>query len=128
MLLRGPGEKRRPTRSRRPIRALRSPALAVLAVAALFYNIGFFVLLAFSPFPLGFDALGIGLTFFGWGVALAISSVWVAPLLTRRMPRTAVLLVVLPLLALDLVAAGSSSRSPRRSSRASSSAGCCSAS
>ena len=43
----------------------------MLAVAALFYNIGFFVLLAFSPFPLGFGALGIGLTFFGWGVALA---------------------------------------------------------
>ena len=41
--------------------------------AALFYNIGFFVLLAFSPFPLGFDALGIGLTFFGWGVGLAIT-------------------------------------------------------
>lgn len=107
LLLRG-GEdgERTPTRLGDPIRALRRPALALLAVAALFYNIGFFVLLAFSPFPLGFSALGIGLTFFGWGVALAISSVWVAPLLTRRMPRTSVLLLVLPLLVLDLVVAG----------------------
>lgn len=106
VLLRGPGEKRAPVPLSAPIKALRKPALAVLAVAALFYNIGFFVLLAFSPFPLGFDALGIGLTFFGWGVALAITSVWVAPILTNRMPRTTVLLMVLPLLSLDLVAAG----------------------
>jgi predicted MFS family arabinose efflux permease len=106
VLLRGPGEKRAPVPLSAPIKALRNPALAVLAVAALFYNIGFFVLLAFSPFPLGFGALGIGLTFFGWGVALAITSVWVAPILTNRMPRTTVLLMVLPLLSLDLVAAG----------------------
>ena len=95
-----------PTRLSAPLRALRNPALALLAGAALFYNIGFFVLLAYTPFPLGFEAMGIGLTFFGWGVGLAITSVWVAPLLTARMPRTTVLGIVLPLLALDLVAAG----------------------
>jgi MFS transporter, ACDE family, multidrug resistance protein len=105
VLLRGPGEKRQPVPLSAPFRALRQPALAVLAVAALFYNIGFFVLLAFSPFPLGFGAMGIGFTFFGWGVALAITSVWVAPLMTRRMPRTTVILIVLPLLAVDLLVA-----------------------
>jgi predicted MFS family arabinose efflux permease len=105
VLLRGPDEKRTPVRLSAPFTALRRPALAFLAVTALFYNIGFFVLLAFSPFPLGFGALGIGLTFFGWGVALAITSVWVAPLLVRRFRRTSVMLVVLPLLALDLLAA-----------------------
>jgi predicted MFS family arabinose efflux permease len=94
------------TRLTAPIRALRTPALALLAVAALFYNIGFFVLLAFTPFPLGFDAIGLGLTFFGWGVAVAVTSVWVAPLLTARMRRTTALGIVLPLLAADLIAAG----------------------
>ncbi|MFE7196065.1 MFS transporter [Microbacterium oxydans] len=106
VLLRGPREKREPVKFSAPFRALRRPALAVLAVTALFYNIGFFVLLAFSPFPLGFGAMGIGFTFFGWGVALAVTSVWVAPLLMRRMPRTRIILVVLPLLAVDLIAAG----------------------
>ncbi|WP_101846107.1 MFS transporter [Zhihengliuella sp. ISTPL4] len=106
VLLRGPGEKRTPVKFSAPFTALRRPALAILAVAALFYNIGFFVLLAFSPFPLGFGAMGIGLTFFGWGVALAITSVWVAPVLMRRMTRTHVILTVLPLLAVDLVVAG----------------------
>jgi predicted MFS family arabinose efflux permease len=106
VLLRGPFERREPIPFSAPFKALRIPALAVLAVVALFYNIGFFVLLAFSPFPLGFSAMGIGLTFFGWGVALAVTSVWVAPLLLRRWRRTTVMLVILPLLAIDLVVAG----------------------
>jgi predicted MFS family arabinose efflux permease len=106
VLLRGPREERKPIAFSAPFTALRRPALAILAVAALFYNIGFFVLLAFSPFPLGFGAMGIGLTFFGWGVALAVTSVWVAPVLMRRMPRTRIILLVLPLLAVDLIVAG----------------------
>ena len=106
VLLRGPSEKPVPVPLSAPFRALRIPSLAVLALAALFYNIGFFVLLAFSPFPLGFGAMGIGFTFFGWGVALAITSVWVAPLLLRFMARTTVMLLTLPLLAIDLVIAG----------------------
>jgi len=95
-----------PTKLSAPFRALAQPALALLAAAALFYNIGFFTLLAYTPFPLGFGAMGIGLTFFGWGVGLAVTSVWVAPFLTARMKRTTVLSTVLPLLALDLGAAG----------------------
>jgi len=105
-LVRGSDEKRSPMRFSAPFRALGRPALAVLAVTALFYNIGFFVLLAFSPFPLGFGAMGIGFTFFGWGVALAITSVWVAPVLMRRLSRTAIILTTLPLLAADLIVAG----------------------
>lgn len=106
VLLKGTDEKRTPVPFSAPFKALRHPALATLAIAALFYNIGFFVLLAFSPFPLGFGAMGIGFTFFGWGVALAITSVWVAPILMRRMKRTHIILLVLPLLAIDLIAAG----------------------
>ena len=105
VLLRGPSERRAPVPLSAPFRALRVPALAVLAITALFYNIGFFVLLAFSPFPLGFGAMGIGLTFFGWGVGLAVTSVWLAPILVRRMARATIMLITLPLLALDLVAA-----------------------
>ncbi|MFG6401730.1 MFS transporter [Microbacterium sp. P04] len=105
VLLRGPEPERAPVALSAPFRALTHPALAVLAVTALFYNIGFFVLLAFSPFPLGFGAMGIGFTFFGWGVALAVTSVWVAPLLLRAVRRTTAMLVVLPLLAVDLIVA-----------------------
>lgn len=74
-------------------RALNDPALRTLSATALCYNITFFVLLAYSPFPLesaaharGIElgAFGLGLVFFGWGVALAITSVVIAPILTRR--------------------------------------------
>ena len=109
MLKKNP-EKPVPTKLSAPFRALGRPALGFLAAAALFYNIGFFVLLAYTPFALADlgikDAITLGLIFFGWGVALAVTSVWVAPLLTARMPRTRVLWLIMPLLAIDLAAAG----------------------
>jgi predicted MFS family arabinose efflux permease len=99
-------EKRVPTKLSAPLRALGNPVILVLAAAALFYNIGFFVLLAYTPFPLKMSAIGLGLVFFGWGVAVAVTSVWVAPMLTARIKRTTVLASTLPLLAADLVGAG----------------------
>jgi predicted MFS family arabinose efflux permease len=99
-------EPRERTKFSAPIRALAQPTLLLLAIASLFYNIGFFVLLAYTPFPLGFGAIGIGLTFFGWGVALAVGSVWIGPMLTARLKRRTLLMIALPTLALDLVAAG----------------------
>jgi predicted MFS family arabinose efflux permease len=97
-----------PTKLSAPFRALGNPALALLAVAALFYNIGFFTLLAYTPFalPAGTSAIQLGLIFFGWGLCVAVSSVWIAPMITARLQRTTALSVVLPLLALDLVLAG----------------------
>ncbi|NEN07917.1 MFS transporter [Diaminobutyricibacter tongyongensis] len=109
-LLRKDPEKLTPTPLSAPFRALANPSLGFLAAAALFYNIGFFVLLAYTPFalvPLGVSsAISLGFIFFGWGVSLAVTSVWVAPLLTRWLPRTRVLWIVMPLLAVDLAAAG----------------------
>lgn len=67
-----------------PILALRHRGLLITGVTALLYNFGFFTLLAFTPFPLDLGALEIGGIFFGWGVLLAITSVWVAPRLQRR--------------------------------------------
>ena len=109
-LLKKNPEKPVPTKLSAPFRALARPALGFLAAAALFYNIGFFVLLAYTPFALARlgieDAITLGFIFFGWGVALAVTSVWVAPLLTSRLPRTRVLWIIMPLLAIDLLAAG----------------------
>lgn len=68
-----------------PFRALAHRGLLSIAVAALLYNFGFFTLLAFTPFVLGFSAIPIGLIFCGWGIALAITSVFVAPVLQRRL-------------------------------------------
>jgi MFS transporter, ACDE family, multidrug resistance protein len=114
LLKRNPDEVRQPLPLAAPFRALGRPALAVLAVTALCYNLGFFTLLAWTPYPLfvhGFGALSTGLTFFGWGLAVAVTSVWVAPLLTRRMRRTTILAIVLPLLGADLLVASLSTAS-----------------
>nr|WP_307863410.1 MFS transporter [Leucobacter tardus] len=93
------------------IRALRHPALLTLAVVAVFYNFGFFTLLAYSPYPMEaaaaasgaeFGAHQLGLVFFGWGLALAITSVTVAPALTRRFGLRPVLFTMLGGLAILL--------------------------
>ncbi|MGH7761928.1 MAG: MFS transporter [Candidatus Dormibacteraceae bacterium] len=67
-----------------PLRALRDPGLRTMAITALCYNFGFFTLFAYTPFPLGLDAHGLGLVFFGWGIGVAITSVFVAPRLRDR--------------------------------------------
>ncbi len=85
-----------------PFRALRYPGLLTIALTALFYNMGFFTLLAFTPFPLDMTAHQVGLIFFGWGLLLAIASVWVAPVLQRRFGSVPTVLASLSLFALDL--------------------------
>ena len=76
-----------------PFRALRHRGLLGVAITALFYNFGFFTLLAFTPFPLDMSAHQIGLIFFGWGLALAFTSVVVAPRLQARFGTVPTLLV-----------------------------------
>jgi predicted MFS family arabinose efflux permease len=87
-----------------PFRALRHPGLLTVALTALFYNTGFFTLLAFTPFPLDMSAAQVGWIFFGWGVLLAITSVWLAPWLEKRLGVVATAMGSLTLFALDLVA------------------------
>jgi ACDE family multidrug resistance protein len=89
-----------------PFKALRHRSLLVVALTSLLYNFGFFTLLAFTPFPLDMSAHQIGLIFFGWGVLLAISSVWVAPRLQRRVGTVTSLLLALGSFAVILLLMG----------------------
>jgi len=92
------------TSIRDPFRALRHRGLLCIAVTALLYNFGFFTLLAFTPFPLDMSAHDVGLIFFGWGLALAFTSVIVAPWLQRRFGTIDTLLASLASLAVILAA------------------------
>ncbi|GAA3848502.1 MFS transporter [Brevibacterium ammoniilyticum] len=95
-------------------RALAHPGIAVMAASALLYNFAFFILLAYSPFPVeaaaermgieNFGAMGLGYVFFGWGICLAITSVFGAPLLTKHFKRRTTLIMVLVVMAALLVA------------------------
>lgn len=89
-----------------PLKALRHRSLATVAVTALLYNFGFFTLLAFTPFPLAMSARQIGLIFFGWGIGLALTSVFAAPRLQRRFGTLPVVMTSLLLFGIDLAVMG----------------------
>jgi len=58
-------------------RALRRRGLLSIGIMALFYNFGFFTILAYTPYALPrLTAQELGFVYFGWGVLLAICSVF----------------------------------------------------
>ena len=67
-----------------PLRALRHRALRGSGLTAIFYNFGFFTLLAYTPFVLNLNIHQLGYTFTAWGLLLAIFAVFVAPRVGRR--------------------------------------------
>ncbi|GIP40450.1 multidrug efflux protein YfmO [Paenibacillus sp. J31TS4] len=89
-----------------PFRALAYPGLLTLGITAFLYNFGFFTLMAYSPFVLDLSERQLGYVFFGWGLMLAITSVFVAPRLQRRFGSIGSMCAVLTLFAIDLVLMG----------------------
>jgi MFS transporter, ACDE family, multidrug resistance protein len=96
--------KDEPTRAKvaisAPIRALRHRGLLTVSASAFFYNYGFFTILAWTPFVLGWGPTAIGLLFFGWGLLVAISSVVWAPRLAARVGEVRAMMLTLGVFAL----------------------------
>ena len=88
-----------------PFRALRDRGLRTVALAALCYNFAFFTLLAYTPFPIGLDAHGLGFVFFVWGLGVALTSVFLAPRLQARFGTLRTTYVVLAAIGLILLVA-----------------------
>lgn len=104
VLLGRPAVKPEPVAVTAGLAAVREPALRTLGLVAIFYNYGFFTLLAYSPYPIDeaaaaggrdFGATELGYVFFGWGLVLALSSVFLAPRLTLHFRLIPVLVTVL---------------------------------
>lgn len=89
-----------------PIKALKFPGLFLLGLTAFLYNIGFFTLMAYSPFVMNLDEHGLGYVFLGWGLCLAFTSVFVAPKLQAKFGTIKSMCVMLTLFALTLLAMG----------------------
>jgi nucleotide-binding universal stress UspA family protein len=75
-----------------------------MAIVAVLYNFGFFTILAYTPFPLGLSAHQLGIVYFGWGLLVALTSVFAAQRLERRFGLVPVLGVALAGVAADLLA------------------------
>ncbi|MGV3464221.1 MAG: MFS transporter [Heyndrickxia sp.] len=89
-----------------PFRALKHYSLLVFGIAAALYNFGFFTLLAYAPFVMGLDEHGLGFVFLGWGILLAITSVFMAPKLQKTFGTVKSMCLMLFLFALVLLAMG----------------------
>jgi MFS family permease len=86
-----------------PFRALRHKPLLLTGLTAVFYNIGFFTILAAGPFALpDADIIQIGWIYFGWGVLVAVVSVFVAPRVQRLVGTVPAVIGTLVLFMLDL--------------------------
>ncbi|MGI5201977.1 MFS transporter [Spirillospora sp. CA-108201] len=86
-----------------PIRALRHRGLLIMSLTALCYNWGFFTVLGYAPFPMHLSALKLGLVFTGWGLLVAVFSVFGAPWLQRRFGLARTLYGNLALFAVDVL-------------------------
>lgn len=89
-----------------PFRALKHRSLLIFGIAAALYNFGFFTLLAYAPFVMGLDEHGLGFVFLGWGILLAVTSVFMAPKLQQSFGTVKSMCLMLFLFALVLVAMG----------------------
>lgn len=95
-----------PTSITAPFKALRHKGLLTVSITALLYNFGFFTLLAYTPFPLDMGTYAIGFIFCGWGILLAVSSVFLAPKLQARFGTLPMMGLSLGLFAADLAVMG----------------------
>ena len=104
----GPVRRSRPARVSLtdPLQALGHGGLRSMAIVAVLYNFGFFTILAYTPFPLGLSTHQLGIVYFGWGLLVALTSVFGAQRLERRFGLVAVLGVALAGVAIDLFAGG----------------------
>lgn len=78
-----PKNRENPRRARDMFEALRTRPVLVTALAGLGYSYAFFTILAYSPLYLHLKALPLGFTYFGWGILVAISSVFIVRWLRR---------------------------------------------
>jgi MFS family permease len=106
VLLKDSPKPARKTSLGEPFRALKHRGLRTIALTALFYNFGFFTLLAFAPFPLALGVHELGYVFFGWGAMLAVFSVVIAPRLRARTGTVPLLTGTLLVFAVLLLAMG----------------------
>jgi ACDE family multidrug resistance protein len=105
-LVREPPSREKPRTGRDIFAALKSPPVLTNALIGLSYSYGFFTILAYSPLTLAhLTPIQLGVTYFLWGLLVAVSSVLIVNwLLTRWNPVSILRLNLLALVVLFVVA------------------------
>ncbi|SNS68677.1 Predicted arabinose efflux permease, MFS family [Asanoa hainanensis] len=102
----------RPTSIAAPLQALRHRGLLIMGLTALLYNWGFFTMLGYAPYPMELEAHELGLVFTGWGLLVALFSVFFAPRLQARFGTAKVLYVNLAALGIVMTVIGAGVDNP----------------
>lgn len=106
-LVKEPPGKETPRTARDIFRALGHRAILTNALIGLTYSYAFFTILAYSPLTLShLSAISLGITYFFWGILVAISSVLVVNWLLKRMKPVTILTLNLPFIVILFVLAG----------------------
>jgi ACDE family multidrug resistance protein len=106
-LVREPETRERPRTARDIFQALENRAVLTNALIGLTYSYGFFTILAYSPLTLArLTPVQLGLTYFFWGILVAISSVVIVNWLVTRWSPITILTANLGCLTLLFVVAG----------------------
>ncbi|GIF53193.1 putative MFS family arabinose efflux permease [Asanoa ferruginea] len=95
-----------------PLKALRHRGLLIMGLTALLYNWGFFTMLGYAPYPMELDAHKLGLVFTGWGLLVALFSVFFAPRLQARFGTAKVLYANLAALGIVMTVIGAGVSTP----------------
>ncbi|MEV4621541.1 MFS transporter [Asanoa sp. NPDC049573] len=95
-----------------PLKALRHRGLLIMGLTALLYNWGFFTMLGYAPYPMELDAHKLGLVFTGWGLLVALFSVFFAPRLQGRFGTAKVLYANLAALGIVMTVIGAGVGTP----------------
>ena len=103
MLQRDRPRTRTRTSMKAPFQALRDRRLLLVGLAAMLYTYGFFTVLAWTPFVLGYGPFAVGAIFFGWGLMVAVCGVIVGPRLAARLGERNATMLALASYALLLV-------------------------
>jgi len=101
-----PAVKKAKTPLLAPFHAMKHRSLLVLGIVAALYNVGFFTIMAYAPFVMGLEPKGLGYVFLGWGILLALTSVFMAPKLQQWFGTVKAMVFMLVLFALDLTIIG----------------------
>ncbi|MEH7443261.1 MFS transporter [Bacillus sp. JJ1122] len=101
-----PAVKKAKTPLLAPFHAMKHRSLLVLGIVAALYNVGFFTIMAYAPFVMGLEPKGLGYVFLGWGILLALTSVFMAPKLQQWFGTVKAMVFMLILFALDLTIIG----------------------